>query len=155
MPGHCAQHSTWHTGAQSLLLQPFSHFLGHLLAVYPLRLEQWVQMGVGNGLLPCTCSAGSLAQGGLFSPKHLTPLSLGPTITSCELDGEIWPRRRPPAGLGDSVSLLQAKPRVGDKEDREPGVPPRLTLWSRVPTPCALHLEELTRLSPQDGEKQM
>lgn len=71
----------------------------------------------------------------LFSPRHLTPLSLGLTITSCELDGEIQPQRQPPAGLGDSVSLLQAKPQVGDKEGREPGVPPRLTLWSRVPIP--------------------
>lgn len=68
---------------------------------------------------------------GLFSPK----LSLVPTITSCELDGEIRAQQQPPASLGDSVSLLQAKPQVGDKEGREPGVPPRLTLWSRVPTP--------------------
>lgn len=59
------------------------------------------------------------------------------------------------AGLGDSVSPLQAKPQMGDKEVRELSVLPCLTLPSRVPTPGATHLEELTRLSSQDREKQM
>lgn len=48
------------------------------------------------------------------------------------------------AGLGDSVSPLQAKPQMGDKEVRELHALHCLTLLSRVPTPGATHLVELT-----------
>lgn len=81
-PGHRAQHSTWHTGAQSSLLQPSSRFLILPAGCLPLRAQcKGPRQVLSTAFLPsCTCSAGSLARGGAphsaSSLKHLTWLSL-------------------------------------------------------------------------------